>query len=134
MKYVMIGWLLLASSGLKAQKEFLGKWLSPTKTGIVETYLQGNKLFGKLIWVKTERNDIYNSDKSLRNRAVKGLNIFTDFTYEDNQWSNGKIYDAVGGSTYSSKMWLSGDKKTLFVRGYIGLAILGRTEQFTRVD
>ncbi|MGI9137674.1 MAG: DUF2147 domain-containing protein, partial [Sediminibacterium sp.] len=64
----------ILSINLNAQKDFLGKWLSPSKKGVVETYLQGNKLFGKLVWVQSERKDIYNTDKSLRNREVKGLN------------------------------------------------------------
>jgi uncharacterized protein (DUF2147 family) len=30
-------------------------------------------------------------------------------------------------------MWLSEDKQTLNVRGYLGFSMLGRTEKFTRV-
>jgi uncharacterized protein (DUF2147 family) len=90
-------------------------------------------LYGKLVWVKTERKDIYNADKSLRNREVKGMIMLNDFIWEAPQWVEGKIYDAEGGSTYSSKMWLSEDKQTLNVRGYLGFSMLGRTEKFTRV-
>ena len=126
--------LFILTISVKAQKEYLGKWLSPSKKGVVETYLQGNKLFGKLVWVQSERKDIYNSDKSLRNREVKGLNLFSNFTWSDNQWVEGKIYDPEGGSTYSCKMWLSEDKQTLNVRGYIGISIIGRTEKFTRYN
>ena len=121
----------ILSHTVNAQKDFIGKWLSPSKKGVVETYLQGNKLFGKLVWVQSERKDIYNSDKNLRNREVKGLNLFSNFTWSDNQWVDGKIYDPEGGSTYSCKMWLSDDKQTLNVRGYIGISIIGRTEKFT---
>lgn len=126
--------IFILSHTVHAQKEFLGKWLSPSKKGVVETYLQGNKLFGKLVWVQSERKDIYNSDKSLRNREVKGLNLFSNFTWSDNQYVDGKIYDPEGGSTYSCKMWLSDDKQTLNVRGYIGISIIGRTEKFTRYN
>ena len=124
----------ILSMNINAQKDFLGKWLSPSKKGVVETFVQGNKLFGKLIWVQSERKDIYNSDKSLRNRDVKGLLLFSNFTWSDNQWVDGKIYDPEGGSTYSCKMWLSEDKQTLNVRGYIGISIIGRTEKFTRYN
>ena len=126
--------LFILSMNINAQKDFLGKWLSPSKKGVVETFVQGNKLFGKLIWVQSERKDIYNSDKSLRNRDVKGLLLFSNFTWSDNQWVDGKIYDPEGGSTYSCKMWLSDDKQTLNVRGYIGISIIGRTEKFTRYN
>ena len=125
---------LILSNIVNAQKDYLGKWLSPSKKGVVETYLQGNKLFGKLIWVQTERKDIYNKEVSLRNREVKGLNLFSNFSWSDNQYIDGKIYDPEGGSTSSCKMWLSDDKQTLNVRGYIGISIIGRTEKFTRYN
>ena len=132
-KYGILFLILFMGLHTQAQKDFLGRWLSPSKKGVVETYIQGNKLYGKLIWVKDERKDIYNADKSLRNREVKGMVMCNDFVWEDGQWINGKIYDPEGGSTYSSKMWLSDDKQTLFVRGYIGISIIGRTEKFSRV-
>ncbi len=131
-KIISICILLAAFNSVMAQKEFIGKWLSPSKKGIVETYVQGNKLYGKLIWVKTERKDIYNKDESLRNREVKGLIMFSDFSWEAPQWVNGKIYDPANGSTYSCKMWMDDNKDVLYVRGYIGIALLGRTEKFSR--
>lgn len=133
-KLITIFCFLVFCNSLMAQKDFIGKWLSPSKKGIVETYIQDNKLFGKLVWVKTERKDIYNKDEALRNREVKGLIMLNDFTWENPQWVNGKIYDPEGGSTYSSKMWLSDDKQSLNVRGYIGFSLLGRTEKFTKVQ
>ena len=125
--------VLLFANNVFAQNDFVGRWLSPSKKGIVETYIQNNKLYGKLVWVKTERKDIYNADKSLRDREVKGMIMLNDFKWEAPQWIEGKIYVAEGGSTYSSKMWLSEDKQTLNVRGYLGFSMLGRTEKFTRV-
>jgi len=132
-KTALFIFILFFANNVFAQNDFVGRWLSPSKKGIVETYIQNNKLYGKLVWVKTERKDIYNADKSLRNREVKGLIMLNDFTWEAPQWVGGKIYDAEGGSTYNSKMWLSEDKQTLNVRGYIGFSLLGRTEKFTRV-
>ena len=87
-----------------------------------------------MVWVKTERKYIYNADKNLRNREVKGMVMLHDFTWEAPQWVEGKIYDPEGGSTYSSKMWLSEDKQTLNIRGYIGFSLLGRNEKFTRIN
>jgi uncharacterized protein (DUF2147 family) len=126
--------ILFFANNVFAQNDFVGRWLSPSKKGIVETYIQNNKLYGKLVWVKTERKDIYNADKSLRDREVKGMVMLNDFKWEAPQWIEGKIYDAEGGSTYSCKMWLSEDKQTLNVRGYIGISIIGRTEKFTRYN
>lgn len=133
-KIFLFSFILVIANYALAQNDFIGRWLSPSKKGIVETYIQNNKLYGKLVWVKTERKDIYNADKNLRNRDVKGLIMLNDFTWESPQWVEGKIYDPEGGSTYSSKMWLSEDKQALYVRGYIGFSLLGRNEKFTRVN
>jgi len=133
-KTALFIFILFLANNVLAQNDFVGRWLSPSKKGIVETYIQNNKLYGKLVWVKTERKDIYNKDKSLRNREVKGMVMLSDFTWEAPQWVEGKIYDPEGGSTYSSKMWLSEDKQTLNIRGYIGFSLLGRSEKFTRIN
>jgi uncharacterized protein (DUF2147 family) len=47
------------------------------------------------------------------------------------EWEEGKIYDPVGGKTYSSYISLK-DKNTIKVRGYIGFSMFGRTETWTR--
>ena len=74
--------ILFFTNNVFAQNDFVGRWLSPSKKGIVETYIQNNKLYGKLVWVKTERKDIYNADKSLRDREVKGMIMLNDFKWE----------------------------------------------------
>ena len=48
--------------------------------------------------------------------------------------AHGITVDTRTGTTYSCKMWLSEDKQTLNVRGYIGISIIGRTEKFTRYN
>jgi uncharacterized protein (DUF2147 family) len=81
---------------------------------------------------------LYNPHKSfyLKYQQIQDLQLllFSNFTWSDNQWVDGKIYDPEGGSTYSCKMWLSEDKQTLNVRGYIGISIIGRTEKFTKYN
>lgn len=48
-KFSILVLILFIGVKANAQKDFLGKWLSPSKKGVVETYIQGNKLYGKLI-------------------------------------------------------------------------------------
>jgi len=50
----------------------------------------------------------------------------------DNNWSNGTIYDARSGKTYSLNATLK-DKHTLFMRGYFGFSFIGKTTSWTRV-
>jgi uncharacterized protein (DUF2147 family) len=62
-----------------------------------------------------------------------GLIILRDFKHDDGEWTGGRIYDPQNGKDYKCFMKLK-DNKTLNVRGYIGISLLGRTEVWTRVS
>jgi uncharacterized protein (DUF2147 family) len=47
-------------------------------------------------------------------------------------WDRGQVLDPDSGNVYSAKMSESADGKTLTVRGFIGLALLGRTQTWKR--
>ena len=50
----------------------------------------------------------------------------------DNTYGGGKILDPKSGEVYSCKMSLSPDGKTLTVRGYIGISLLGRSQTWNK--
>jgi uncharacterized protein (DUF2147 family) len=133
--------LLFSTHVLLAQDKILGNWLSEEKDGRIEIYKTGDKYFGKLVWGKDlveadgktprkDRTDTKNSDPKLRSRPILGLVLLTNFTYDDGEWSGGKIYDPKSGKTYSCIMKLKGDK--LEIRGYVGVSMFGRTTVWTR--
>jgi len=69
----------------------------------------------------------------LRNRPIIGLKILSGFEKEgDNKYVDGTIYDPKNGKTYSCKMTYKG--KTLDIRGYIGISLLGRTTVWERTN
>jgi uncharacterized protein (DUF2147 family) len=49
------------------------------------------------------------------------------------KWTNGSILDPDNGSTYGCEVTESPDGRTLTVRGYLGIAMLGRTQTWRRV-
>ena len=136
--------LLISATTAFAQSsvndKILGIWLSENKDGKVEIYRTGNKYFGKLIWSKhmyeadgkKSRKDEKNSNPQLRNRNLKDLVMLTNLTYDDGEWSGGKIYDPASGKTYSCNMKLDGN--TLNIRGFIGISLIGKTSAWTRVQ
>ena len=64
-----------------------------------------------------------------------GLTVLTGLKAEsDTEYTGGRIYDPKSGKTYKSKATLSADGKTLKVRGYVGVSLLGRTQTWTRVQ
>ena len=99
-------------------------------------------LCGKVVWLRSplgengcELRDDKNPDLTLRSRAIIGLVVLTGLKpLDDDQaaWSGGSIYDPASGHTYSCKARLEGNDR-LFLRGYLGIQLLGRTTTWTRV-
>ena len=112
----------------------LGEWLSAKKDSRVQIYKQGNQYAGKILWgTGSDKKDSKNPDPSLRNRDLIGLSILNGFIFDgDDTWANGTIYDPREGKTYSCKMSLKSPDQ-LTIRGYIGISLFGRTENWTRV-
>ena len=118
----------------------VGIWLIGDKDGKVEIYQNGNEIEGKVVWIKEPldssgkpKTDTKNPDESLRSRPVLNLVFLKGFKKEDSEakWSGGSIYDSKSGKTY--KGWIQMvDEKTMKLRGYIGISLLGRTDVWTR--
>jgi uncharacterized protein (DUF2147 family) len=80
-----------------------------------------------------EKVDRENPDEALRNKPIVGLVIVKGFEFDGKDtWRKGTIYDPDNGKTYKSKMKLE-SPDVLKVRGFIGISLIGRTTQWTRV-
>ena len=111
----------------------LGEWLSAKKDTRFLIYKQGNTFFGKILWGSDAiTKDSKNPDPKLQSRDLVGLTMLNNFVFEGgNTWSDGTIYDPREGKTYSCKLTLKSPDQ-LSVRGYVGVALFGRTETWTR--
>lgn len=133
--------LSFASYAQTKADDIAGIWLTGGKEPAkIQIYKAGEKFYGKIIWLKNPsengkpRVDGNNPDKSKRSTPVIGLVILMGFKFDgDEEWKGGNIYDPENGKTYSSYMYLK-NRTTLKVRGYVGVALLGRTETWTRVN
>lgn len=125
-------------SASAAADDILGEWYNGTKEAKVQIYKTGDKYSGKIVWLKEPNRDgkpkldDKNPDPSKRNNKIIGLVMLKNFTnVAPNKWENGKIYDPKNGKEYSCEITLK-DPKTLDVRGYIGISLIGRTDKWTR--
>lgn len=133
--------LIPTASATEAAVE--GRWLTEEKSGVVEIYRCGDgALCGRLVWLRMkptdqkqnpEALDLRNPQPALRNRPLCGLIIMWGFRQEQgqNQWSGGSLYDPESGNTYSGKIALE-PNGTVHLRGYIGVSLFGRSEDWTR--
>jgi uncharacterized protein (DUF2147 family) len=67
----------------------------------------------------------------LKNKPIEGLKILWGLKDKgDGVWSGGQILDPKTGKIYRAKLTLKGSK--MYVRGYVGLSMLGRTQVWVR--
>ena len=137
---VLIGALLLFPKLMNAQQnsdDILGIWYNEEKDGKIEVYQKDNKYFGKLIWVDLKPGDNglddMNPDPELKDKPLVGLVLLKDFVFDEDEYEDGQIYDPKSGKTYSCIMRLEEADK-LYVRGYIGFSLIGRTTYWTRTN
>tara|TARA_B100001564_G_scaffold277459_1_gene239411 strand:+ start:108 stop:533 length:426 start_codon:yes stop_codon:yes gene_type:complete len=120
--------------------DILGIWLEEKKQSKIEIYKKDNIFFGKIIWLKEPLDeygniklDKKNPNNSMRKNPINGLVIMKDLKYKKKgEWSDGEIYDARSGKTYSLELYMKNVNK-LDLRGYIGYTLFGKTTSWTRV-
>ena len=122
-------------------QSIFGKWKTiDDETGleksIVEIYNVNGKAFAKILQVLEKGKedkicDLCKGDK--KNKPVKGMVIIDGLSKDVDEWNNAKILDPKTGKEYKCYITLENNNK-LKVRGYIGFALLGRTQYWTRIQ
>jgi uncharacterized protein (DUF2147 family) len=67
------------------------------------------------------------------NKKTKGLTITDAMVKHKNEWSGGHITDPNNGKTYRCIMKLRDNGTRLEVHGYIGFALIGRSQYWQRI-
>jgi len=126
---------LLATSAAAGAQTIEGNWSTPTGS-VVQVYPCAGAVCLRIVVVEKSAPgtlDANNPDAALRSRSLCGLEIGSGFQAVDGGKSaeNGKIYDPASGKTYSGSLAASGPNH-LKLRGYVGVKLFGRTEEWTR--
>lgn len=64
-------------------------------------------------------------------RQIRGMEILSVSLSGEQEWK-GKVFDPVSGKEYSCQLKLDASGKLLFLRGYIGIPAVGRTQVWRR--
>lgn len=120
----------------------VGIWETAEKDGRFQLYRDGTTYHGKLIYgddMKDEngnlRKDTKNPDPKMRSRTWQDMVMLHDFVYsEEEEYTDGQIYDLRYGKYYNATLRLSKDNNTLYVRGYVGISLFGQTVEWHRVE
>ncbi|MBS9768090.1 MAG: DUF2147 domain-containing protein [Flavobacteriaceae bacterium] len=139
-KYVITLGLLLFVGMLNAQSIF-GKWKTiddETKQAksIVKIYEKDGKAYAQIITLLDEAKKgslCKECSGKNKNQPIEGLVIINGLEKDGDEWNGGKILDPKTGKEYKCYLSLANPNK-LKVRGYIGFALLGRTQYWERVE
>jgi uncharacterized protein (DUF2147 family) len=130
--------ILIITNTINSQSIF-GKWYSTNEeTGeidsVIEVYKKQEKAFAKIIEIKNNerRNAVCDlcKDKN-KNKPILGLNILNGLERDGEEWSGGTILDPRNGNVYKCYIQLV-QKDKLKIRGYLGLALFGKTAYWQR--
>ena len=71
-------------------------------------------------------------DGARHNQPVTGMTILWGLKKQGDEYQGGAILDPGNGKVYRARMKLDGEGEKLSVRGFIGFALLGRTQTWVR--
>ena len=130
------GLLLVPWSALSQSRGIEGNWRNPSGS-IMQVFACGDAVCLKIMQIEKTApgvTDENNPDASLRSRALCGLKIGSDFKPDAGRMKadGGSLYDPKSGKTYTGTITADGD--LLRLRGYVGLKVFGRTEEWKRVN
>ena len=117
-----------------------GKWKTfDDETGdaksVVEIYEKNGKIFAKIVEIfeiqhRNRKCDLCTGED--KDKPILGFTIIKGLTKDGEEYNGGKITDPKNGKSYKCLLSLE-NKDKLKVRGYIGFALIGRTQFWTRI-
>jgi uncharacterized protein (DUF2147 family) len=105
--------------------------------GIIRIYVENGAFFGRIETSFDPEELTAHCDKcpgDRKNAPLIGLVVLRGITKRGSEYGGGEILDPETGSIYRCRFTLSSEGEKLFVRGYLGIAVLGRTQTWTRVE
>ena len=132
----------MSASGARDSRDPTGYWTTidddgKTPTSVVHIYAQGNKLNGKIVELikPREKNPKCTAcDGKKHNQPILGMEILWGLERDGDEWSGGYILDPKNGKEYKCYIEVIDGGKRLKVRGYIGIALLGRTQHWRKAS
>jgi uncharacterized protein (DUF2147 family) len=116
-----------------------GVWIDAKGEGAVEIGPCGEKLCGRIVWVKDPNDksgkplvDAYNPETAKKKRPICGLPIIGDLKRQaDGSWDAGWIYDPNDGKSYDLEVTAKSADR-IQIKGYLGMKMLNETFIWTR--
>lgn len=95
---------------------------------------EGKVVAGFLINQKPPRELCDNCPNTFQGKRILGMTIMWGYTQKGNYWGNGRILDPNQGKIYRSTLSLGNAGQELYVRGYLGIPLFGRSQTWHRLS
>lgn len=95
---------------------------------------QGGALVGRIEKILTQQADAVceKCTDERKGKPVQGMTILTGLKRDGDEWTGGEILDPNNGKVYKAKARLADGGRKLDVRGFVGIALVGRTQTWVR--
>jgi uncharacterized protein (DUF2147 family) len=95
---------------------------------------QGGALVGRIEKILTDKADAVceKCSDDRKGKPVQGMTILTGLKKDGDEWNGGEILDPNNGKVYKAKVKLADAGRKLDVRGFVGIALVGRTQTWVR--
>jgi uncharacterized protein (DUF2147 family) len=106
-----------------------------TPKAVVNIVANQGKLSGRIVKLmnpKEKDPKCRECEGAKHNQPIVGLEIMWGLKKDGDEWSGGHILDPDNGKEYKCYVEVIDGGKQLQVRGYIGIALLGRTQYWRR--
>lgn len=134
--------MLVAASAWAANDSPVGKWKTISdedgKPRAIIEIVENNGVYEGFIRERFPRPDDDPEGKcrdcpgQFKDQPIIGMKNMWGLKKEGNEYKGGQILDPKKGKIYKCKMWLTDDGKTLNVRGFIGVSLIGRSQTWLR--
>lgn len=134
---------LVAAGAAAAEPSPVGLWRYNTAAGTPRAYVRihaaGEVYEGIVERVfpgpdETEDKVCSLCTDTRHNQRILGMKILEGVRKQHDVYGGGTVLDPDNGKVYRVKLTPSADGRTMELRGYIGIPLFGRTEQWTRIE
>lgn len=136
----ILSFLLFFIFQIVLSQSVVGKWKTvDDETGeaksVVEIYEKNGKVFARIIEIfeaqhRSRKCNLCTGED--KDKPILGFTIIKGLSKDGEEYNGGKITDPKNGKSYKCNLSLV-SKDKLKIRGYIGFALIGRTQYWTRV-
>ena len=139
-RVVLLLLALCASASAQGPTSPVGLWRTvDDRTGreaaLVRLYEVNGALYGRIEKIFDPARaglTCVKCDDDRKNKPLVGLDFMRGLRRDGNQWDGGTILDPETGSIYKASAHLGDGGRTLVVRGYLGISLLGRSQTWVR--